>query len=245
MSREEQLLEEALELIVQIDDREKPRKTAHAAESLERWRAISPFHEAAAIEATRQWEALSGLGPQLREEFDEPARSPTTLRRVGRRNALLSIAGILCAAPMAGQAVRWYWQQPVFHAKYDSRTAHQTQVSLTDGSPGSQLTLAPQSQIAVTLYRGRRVVNMLGGEVHFDVEPDSQRPFQVVTRQLLIEVIGTAFTVRDRGGPLSIGVEHGNVRISQLLAAANEDTEPAADPNAEPVYLQMGPLLSG
>jgi transmembrane sensor len=241
MSREEQLLEEALELIVQIDDKE-PRKATHAAEALERWRAISPLHEAAAVEAARQWEALSGLGPQLREEFDEPARSPAS-RRVGRRNTLLSIAGLLCAPPLAVQAVRWYWQQPIVHATYDSRTAHQLKVSLADGAPGSQLTLAPQSQIAVTLYRGRRMVSMLGGEVHFDIEPDSQRPFQVVTRQMLIEVTGTAFTVRDRGGPLSIGVEHGNVRVSHLLAAANGSAEPAADPNFESVDLQRGQEL--
>jgi transmembrane sensor len=243
MSREEQLLEEALELIVQIDDKEESRKAAHAAEALERWRAISPFHEAAAVEATRQWEALSGLGPQLREEFDEPARAPAPWR-VGRRNALLSIAGILCAAPLAVQAVRWYWQQPIVHAKYDSRTAHQLKVSLADGAPGSQLTLAPQSQIAVTLYRGRRVVSMLGGEVHFDVEPDAQRPFQVVTRQLLIEVTGTAFTVRDRGGPLSIGVEQGKVRVRHLVAAANGGEEPVVDPNSESVELHMGQELT-
>ncbi len=88
--------------------------------------------------------------------------------------------------------------------------------------------LAPQSAIAVTLYRQRRSVSMARGEVRFDVAPDPDRPFEVITREARIEVVGTVFTVRDRGGPVTVGVEHGHVRVRVLGRDAQDATGPAA-----------------
>ncbi|MFM9926627.1 FecR domain-containing protein [Variovorax sp. H27-G14] len=226
----ERLVERALALILEGEmapgDAADPARTA-----LNQWRVKSNEHAAAVQEARQRWSALGGMAHDLRAHFDEPAgplmanaaaaasaTASSSQRQQQRRKMLFSVAGLLGAGLVAGRGVQWYWQQPVFRSAYQTRTAQMLKVTLVDGREGSghagsQLDLAPQSAIDVTLYRQRRFVDMARGEVRFEVSPDSDRPFEVHTRSATIEVVGTAFTVRDRGGPVTVGVEHGHVRV--------------------------------
>lgn len=235
---DERLIEGALALIV--DSEIAPGEAAQQARlALHRWCGRSPEHAAAAQEARARWDALGGMADGLRARFDEPARPPLAPARAQRRKLLLSVAGLLGAGLAAGRGVQWYWQQPVFAAAYATRTAQTLRVMLADGldgAPGSRLDLAPQSQLDVTLYRQRRMVAMARGEVRFEVAHDRERPFWIHTRAATIEVVGTAFTVRDRGGPVSIGVERGHVRV-QLHAP------PGAPAGASVIELRGGELL--
>ncbi len=112
------------------------------------------------------------------------------------------------------------------------------------GAPGdasaSRLDLAPQSAVRVKLYRDRRSVEMLRGTVRFDVARDAGRPFEVLTSQARIEVIGTVFTVRDRGGPVSVSVERGQVRVHVLSRGVHA----TAAQEAPAVDLVAGQVLS-
>ncbi len=213
----ERLIERALALIVESEL--ATNETAqHARVALSQWRNRSPEHAAALLEAQHRWDALGGMAGDLRAHFDTPAANiaATSNRRPQRRKLLLSIAGLMATSLVAGRGVQWYWQQPVFHAAYSTRIAQMLNVTLVDGTgdaPGSRLDIAPQSAIDVTLYRQRRTVELARGEVRFEVAHDAHRPFQVRTRTAVIEVVGTVFTVRDRGGPITVGVEQGHVRI--------------------------------
>jgi transmembrane sensor len=220
----ERLIERALALIV-----EGEVATSDAAQrarmALNQWRNKSPEHEAAVLEARHRWDRLGGMADGLRAHFDEPtARMAASAvaeagRRPQRRKLLLSIAGLLGGGLVAGRGVQWYWQQPVFRSAYSTRTAQMLKVTLPDAADdgtGSRLDLAPQSAIDVTLYRRRRIVEMARGEVRFDVAHGPDRPFQVHTREGIIEVVGTVFTVRDRGGSVTVGVERGHVRVRAL-----------------------------
>jgi transmembrane sensor len=218
----ERLVERALALI--LEGEMAPGDAAgQARAALNRWRVKSDEHAAAVQEARQRWDALGGMAHDLRAHFDEPegallanAAAASAGRGQQRRKMLFSIAGLLGAGLVAGRGVQWYWQQPLSRSAYQTRTAQMLKVTLADGrgsAAGSQLDLAPQSAIDVTLYRQRRFVDMAHGEVRFDVSPDRQRPFEVHTRSATIEVVGTAFTVRDRGGPITVGVEHGHVRV--------------------------------
>jgi transmembrane sensor len=211
------LIERALALIIE-GELATNEAAQHARVALNQWRNRSPEHAAALLEARHRWDALGGMAGDLRAHFDTPAANMAAAsnRRPQRRKLLLSIAGLLGGGLVAGRGVQWYWQQPVFHAAYSTRIAQMLNVTLVDGigdAPGSRLDIAPQSAIDVTLYRQHRVVEMARGEVRFEIAHDAQRPFQVHTRSALIEVIGTVFTVRDRGGPITVGVEQGHVRI--------------------------------
>ena len=217
----ERLIERALALIVE-DEIAPPSPAANSARlAVDQGRTRSPEHAAAVREARERWNALGGMADDLRAHFDEPVPAPAP-RNPSRRKMLLSVAGLLGAGVVAGRGVQWYWQQPVFQATYRTPNARMLKVTLADAagvSAGSPLDLAPQSAVDVTLYRRRRMIDMARGEVRFDVAPDAERPFVVRTREAIIEVVGTAFTVRDRGGPITVGVEHGHVRVQVLRQA--------------------------
>ncbi|WP_062469873.1 FecR family protein [Variovorax boronicumulans] len=234
----ERLIERALALIVE-DEIAPPSPAANSARlALDQWRTRSPEHAAAVREARERWNALGGMADDLRAHFDEPVPAPAP-RNPSRRKMLLSVAGLLGAGVVAGRGVQWYWQQPVFQAAYRTPNARMLKVTLADAadaSAGSRLDLAPQSAVDVTLYRRRRMIDMARGEVRFDVAPDAERPFVVRTREAIIEVVGTAFTVRDRGGPITVGVEHGHVRVQVLRHAGTERS-------GEVVDLRAGDML--
>ncbi|MGJ7501657.1 FecR family protein [Variovorax sp. ZT5P49] len=244
----ERLIERALALIVEGEI--APGEAAGRARALlNQWRGKSAEHAAAVQEARERWDALGGMANDLRAHFDEPeaalmanaaAAAAASTHRQQRRKMLLSVAALLGTGLVAGRGVQWYWQQPVFRAAYETRTAQMLKVTLTDGrsgAPGSQLDLAPQSAIDVALYRQHRAVDMAHGEVRFEVARDADRPFRVRTRSATIEVVGTAFTVRDRGGPITVGVEHGHVRVH--VSPRNE----SAGTGEEAIDLRVGDLL--
>ena len=244
----ERLIERALALIVE-GEIATGEAAGRARALLDQWRSKSAEHATAVQEAHERWDALGGMASDLRAHFDEPeaalmanaaAAATTSTHRQQRRKMLLSVAAFLGTGLVAGRGVQWYWQQPVFRAAYETRTAQMLKVTLTDGrgdASGSQLDLAPQSAIDVTLYRQRRTVGMAHGEVRFEVARDTTRPFHVRTRGASIEVVGTAFTVRDRGGPLTVGVENGHVRVRV------SPRDGATGAEAEVIDLRMGDLL--
>lgn len=216
------MVEHALALIVQSEIA-PAAEAGQARSSLDAWREKSARHEAAAREALLRWNLLGGMSGDLREQFQESALLAGNAARAAgsrqRRKLLLSVAGLLGTGALAGRGAYWYWQQPLHTASYATGPAQMLKVTLAD-VPGtlqaSRVELAPRSAIAVALYRQRRSVTMSGGEVRFEVAPDPGRPFEVLTREARIEVVGTVFTVRDRGGPLTVGVEHGHVRVRVL-----------------------------
>lgn len=240
----ERLIEHALALLVQSEV--APPQAAHDAEArLTRWRGQSAKHDAAADEARRRWCALSDIAPQLRSHFEQsssPAAAGPAVSRQ-RRKLLLSVVGTLGGSAVLGRGAWWYWQQPLWTAAYDTSVSKSLKVLLADGRPGSseqsRLDLAPESAVKFTLYRQRCSVAMSRGEVRFDVAPDASRPFEVLTRGARIEVVGTAFTVRDRGGPVTVGVEHGHVRV-QMHAPIGAPGAPGA---AAPLDLRAGDML--
>ncbi|NDZ18066.1 iron dicitrate transport regulator FecR [Variovorax sp. WS11] len=248
---QERLVEQALTLIVRADV--APDGLADPArKALGRWGGRSAEHAAAMQEARRRWDALGGMAGDLRARFDEPqpqaaTRDPIATRGRQRRNLLLSIAGLLGTGVLAGRGAWWYWQQPVFTAAYETRTAQMLKLALADGAggaAGSQLELAPLSAVKVLLYRQRRVVEMARGEVRFEVVRDPARPFEVRTREARIEVIGTVFTVRDRGGAITVGVEHGHVRV-KLQQRGAEDASGTPDAGIDLLAGQVLDILDG
>lgn len=230
----ERMVEHALALIVQSEIAPAPEADL-ARSSLGAWRGKSARHEAATREALLRWSMLGGMSGDLREQFQESALlAGHGARAEGarqRRKLLLSVAGLLGTGVLAGRGAYWYWQQPVHTASYATGNAQMLQVTLADGQApqqASRVELAPRSTIAVALYRQRRSVTMSGGEVRFEVAPEPGRPFEVLTREARIEVVGTVFTVRDRGGPLTVGVEHGHVRVRVLGRQAQDPAAGAA-----------------
>lgn len=218
-SPSERLIEHALELVVQCEV--APGAAASNAQiKLRNWRGRSAEHDAAAQEAIKRWNALGDMASDLRGHFEESEllshQGNAASDGLGRRRVLLSIAALLGVGALTAKGVHWHWQQPIFSRAYETKSAQLLAIALPDapgGLDGSRLDLAPQSALSASIYRQKRSVELLRGAVRFDVAHDPALPFEVFTREARIEVIGTAFTVRDRGGPVSVSVERGKVRV--------------------------------
>lgn len=231
----EKLVEHALDLVVKSEVEPEPA-AGRALARLRQWISASPEHAAAADEARRRWQMLGGISEGLREHFDEPVAAP---RAAGRRNLLLSAAALLGGAALAGRLGWQYWHAPVFTASYRTQPLQLLNVGLPDAQPGTQLALGADSAIEVRLHRQRRIVRLEGGELRCDVVHDDARPFEVLTRDARIEVLGTAFSLRERGGALTVGVERGRVQVA--LREGTADAGPARF--GPPVVLTAGELL--
>lgn len=248
LSPRERLIEHALRLITKAEV-ESPESAERARQTLAQWRTTSPDHEDAATEAMRRWQTLAGMAADLRQHFGDlpPTRGP----RSGRRSVLRSVAVMGGGAALMGSAsVSWHlWKQrqPVFVQAYRTGTAQIQTAQLPDAGPegapavaqGSRIDLNAQTALHVTLYRHKRVAVLERGDARFEVSPAAERPFTVHTRAGTLTVVGTAFTVSDRGGPISVSVEHGHVRWQRVAESAD------ARPLGEPVInLYAGQVLS-
>ncbi len=210
MGASEQLIEHGLTLIAKAAV-EGPEAAERARQTMSRWRRTSPAHEAAALEAQRRWDLLGGIAAEVKDRFDGAPARPS------RRRSLRGLAALAGCAVLAGSPGGWYWRQPVFEQRHATGTAELRTITLPDtgeaGRQGTRLDLDARTAVLARLYRHQRVVVLEGGEARFEVAPDAGRPFLVETRVGRITVVGTAFTVKDRGGPVSIHVEHGHVRF--------------------------------
>lgn len=223
LSASERLIEHGLKLIAKAAV-EPPEGAERARQSMAQWRLTSPAHEAAAIEAQRRWQLLGGIATDVRDRFEHTPAAPS------RRQALRGLAAFAGCTVLAGSTGGWYWwRQPVFDQRYATGTAELRAVTLPDlaGAPGSRVDLNARTRLWARLYRHQRVVALDEGEARFDISPDAERPFLVETRAGRITVLGTAFTVKDRGGPVSIHVEHGHVRFEPRSQPG--EPEPAVD----------------
>lgn len=214
----EKRIEHALALIVRAA-MGSPAAASRAHARLVRWRAAEAENEIAWEEAMRRWEALGAMAGELRQRFEPPRE------RLGaggeRRRAMLALAVLGCGSALLGGAGAWHWNRPLFVQRAGTATAQLAQLDLPDGpsgARGSHIDLDAATQLEIRLYRGRRVVHLAGGEARFEVARDADRPFIVETRSGEVEVLGTAFTVSDRGGPVTVMVERGHVRFQPRSA---------------------------
>ncbi|MGE8612427.1 MAG: FecR family protein [Achromobacter veterisilvae] len=209
---DEGLIDQALSLIA-TSEIATERAARLAASRLAAWRARTPQHETAYLEALRRWKLLGAVAPEMRERF--PQDIPLAASRGMSRRTLLGLGVAGACTALLGTG--WYWRQPLYRASYETDSGQLSQAQVPDradgGGLGTRIDLSAQTRLAVSLYRHERVVELSHGEALFTVAPDAGRPFRVRTRGGEVEVVGTVFTVSDRGGAVSLAVEEGHVRF--------------------------------
>jgi transmembrane sensor len=190
------------------------------------WLASDPRHLAAHVQWESRWQALDGL----------PAEAVAALRgrlaidkararaAAPRRRAVLAGAGVAALVAATGLAGWHHWQaQPVYAQAFESPRGQQIDVHLPDGS---QLRLDTATRLEVTYRRHRREAKLIEGQVHFSVQADAARPFQVLAGPVGVTVVGTRFSVRhtphqEGATGVRIAVEEGRVAVTGLPASGD------------------------
>ncbi|MBI2239643.1 MAG: FecR domain-containing protein [Magnetospirillum gryphiswaldense] len=162
------------------------------------WLGESPAHQQA-------WGALAGVDSLITTaERQRPVRpSPPWPRPLAVPALALAACLVLALLPM----VQFHWRADSVTATGEVRT-----VTLADGS---QVILAPDSAIAVSMTDTQRIVDLLRGEAFFQVRRDPDRPFTARAGDSSARVLGTAFNVRRQADSAEISVAEGSVLVSR------------------------------
>lgn len=208
LSKSERLFEEALDLVIRLQD-DPGNPVAH--DLVARWRARSPDHETAWREAME----IHGMAGKVMQA----QRNSTAGKTISRRSVLFSgMAGLTVIGVGAILGPQLVLQT---RADYVTATAELRRLALRDGT---QVTLGPDSAIRSRFGDRYRRVELLAGMAFFDVAPDTARPFQVTTGDLVVTALGTAFDVSSDAGYLAVSVDHGAVGVK--VRAAGLPTQP-------------------
>ncbi len=225
---EERAIGEATEWLMLLQDEPED---GDLRRSFEAWRAASPANAAAweelrhlsDVAAVMQPAYATRWAPFVASRRAGRMASPPLSRRpwIGRHWAL-AVASVAAACALMVAAPGLILRLEADHL---TPTAEQRRIELPDGS---RVTLAPASAIAVSYEAADRRVRLLSGQAFFQVRPDRDRPFRVVSRGVGATVLGTSFDVRLDSGEVTVSVEEGIVRVAAAGAAAGVADDAAA-----------------
>jgi transmembrane sensor len=111
--------------------------------------------------------------------------------------------------------------EPLAYTTISTKNGERSTVTIKDGT---QLTLNAGTTIHVyDDFSATRRVDLVDGEVFFDVKRDEQRPFRIYSDSLHITVLGTSFNVSayKELNNISIGVVTGKVRVKKDTTTLN------------------------
>ncbi|MFQ3243970.1 MAG: transmembrane sensor [Arenicella sp.] len=208
---------------------------------LEAWLAETEFHADTLVKCASMWDLLDVLKPisalmpfkdeanmkvsQEQSRFGAPASfsAPATKAWLIAASFMLLIGALIYTnlpissnsslLPLAEQASE---ATPYASHTYKTAVGEISTVSLTDGST---LELNTDSEVRVRFTESKRNIELLRGEVYFDVAKNAAKPFEVKVGQDKVTAIGTAFSIDagelldDSRSVLEVIVTHGKVRV--------------------------------
>lgn len=201
--------EQAFDWLIRLN--EAP-ETPELRKEFENWLFRSIEHGRTWDKACRMWSAM-GDAQAVHQRLNAPAARRLRGRFFRPRRVLVAFAGlaaILCLVYVALPSVMLRYE-----ADYRTDVAETRMITLEDGS---NVLLGPASAIAADFSSGSRNVRLLAGEAFFDVIHDTSRPFHVVSRDIDVKVLGTAFDVRVSDEGTDVGLEHGSVQATGSVA---------------------------
>lgn len=124
---------------------------------------------------------------------------------------------------------------------YVTLIGEQSSVPLPDGS---LVNLNTRSSMRVAYSAHYRDIFLDDGEALFDVAENIERPFRVITDQLMIVATGTQFNVRMDGEEVTVTVVEGGVDVTSmrgdLEAYTESDGNAGATETRVPMHLEVG-----
>jgi transmembrane sensor len=191
--------------------------------------------------------------PEVPVAWDEEreGRVLAALHRRGRRRARVRAGlSVLLAGAVIGAllvSVRALWPTDARTPQTIAAPTSARTVVLADGSVAERLDERTQLRV-IEDAPSSSVLELESGSVRFDVKHDPSRPFRVRAGAVLVEVLGTAFTVSRGGGTVTTSVERGHVRVERggervdLLAGSTLTLRESAEPRPAPPASASSPV---
>lgn len=199
--------------------------SAEEQSSLDRWlsddqRRVGAYGRIRAI--ALQTERVAALGP-VHSPHDFGASDAATFTR----RKLLAKGSAVAAGLAAAGLGSWAFLK---RGQFYTRKGEFRQLALQDGSV---VTLNTASRVSVNLSGKQREIDLVQGEVLFDVAKDRSRPFVVTAGDLEIRVLGTSFSVRALPDePVQVVVREGVVQVARIGGAGRESRRLVANMRA-------------
>jgi transmembrane sensor len=129
-----------------------------------------------------------------------------------RNKHLVASIILFCILVIGGYEIDKYFI-PTFSQNFVSVNEKILNIQLPDKSI---IDLDKKSQIRISYYQTKRVIELKGGNALFSVSKDKQKPFLVKTKDTLVEVLGTKFEIITFDDKTTINVLDGVVQVSHL-----------------------------
>jgi transmembrane sensor len=193
------------------------------------WLSANPRHaaELARVDAGRDeldWPLYSGNTDAIVAGLQRRARK----RRVRR----MVMAGGTAAALAIGVAL--FREQSVTTRNGVTPTLLVVKPHRQVLPDGTAVELMDGAEISTDYADARyRFVSLVQGTAHFEVAPDSRRPFVVKVGGVAVRAVGTAFAIELKPDTVNVVVTHGRVAVDDAAAFAESSRAPA-DPGRPP-----------
>lgn len=173
-----------------------------------RWCASDPLNLPAFEQMQRLWNAFPAPNPHVLHAERPTTSGRTSVSVLKHRGKLAALVAGL--ALLGGLAV---WLAPRYPRVLvaDTPIGKQRHLVLPDGS---QIDLAPGSQLSARFTRARREVKLERGQAFFTVTAQSMRPFTVHVNGLSVTAAATEFDVRNGPGSTVVTVRAGMVNVT-------------------------------
>ena len=227
-SDEERRIDElALDWLIKRDIGFSPREQ----DAFFQWLAEDARHGEWFAHHQRTYQRFDALVQWRPEHSDEP--NPDLLATPWlKRPWFLTLSSVAAVAMLLFGL--WVWQPGNTNQEFNGflpdkgMMAHAYQIHrLQDGSI---VELNKGSQIAIHYTGEERRVNLLSGEVYFEVAKNPDRPFIVSARGVNVKAVGTAFNVRLREDSLEVLVTHGRVVMDSSALIETNDLKDTSEP---------------
>lgn len=174
------------------------------------WRAQDPRHEQLCAQLETRLGVFKvpiaqGVSGKV---LQQALTTPGTSRRKLLQGALACTGVALGASLLVSQRTAL----GELTADVSTGTAERRTVSLPDGS---ELFLNAKSAVDLDFSGPHRIVRLLDGELRVKVATNPTTPFQLVTPQALIQVLGSDLTVREREGQGLVVALKGALQIAR------------------------------
>ena len=211
MNARKTIKEQALDWLIRIDGEEK--LSSKEKKEFSDWLALSEAHQKEFRQLSNMWQSKSLV--LLLSEFEARQAEELSLTRW---RAGFKMKTAMTAMVMLIIGVLFFLQQSVTpEVAFSTNGVYATAIgeqSLYELSDGSYIQLNTNSRIRVEYTEEYRNIQLLSGEVHFDVAKSREHPFRVYAGGSRVQAVGTAFNVHLGDGAVSVLVTEGRVAFS-------------------------------